>query len=55
MKKIHESNVEKNVDIRKAAIIGCGFVGSEDRRGQKKTASRLRGGLDTRLSAGAQI
>lgn len=28
MKKIHESNVEKNVDIRKAAIIGCGFVGS---------------------------
>ena len=28
MKKIHESSVEKNVDIRKAAIIGCGFVGS---------------------------
>ena len=28
MKKIHENNVEKNVNIRKAAIIGCGFVGS---------------------------
>ena len=28
MKKIHENSVEKNVDIRKAAIIGCGFVGS---------------------------
>ena len=29
MEKIHESNVEKkNVNIRKAAVIGCGFVGS---------------------------
>lgn len=28
MKKLHETTVEKNVDIRKAAIIGCGFVGS---------------------------
>lgn len=28
MKKIRENTVEKNVDIRKVAIIGCGFVGS---------------------------
>ncbi|MCR4608326.1 MAG: L-lactate dehydrogenase [Eubacterium sp.] len=28
MEKLHQSNQEKNVDIRKVAIIGCGFVGS---------------------------
>ena len=28
MEKLHRSNLEKNVDIRKVAIIGCGFVGS---------------------------
>ena len=28
MEKLHQSNLEKNVDIRKVAIIGCGFVGS---------------------------
>ena len=28
MKKLHENTAERNVDIRKAAIIGCGFVGS---------------------------
>ncbi len=28
MEKLHENVAEKNVDIRKAAIIGCGFVGS---------------------------
>ena len=28
MEKLHTSTNDKNVDIRKAAIIGCGFVGS---------------------------
>ena len=28
MEKLHQSNLERNVDIRKVAIIGCGFVGS---------------------------
>ena len=28
MEKLHQSIQEKNVDIRKVAIIGCGFVGS---------------------------
>ena len=28
MEKLHQSNLEKNVDLRKVAIIGCGFVGS---------------------------
>ena len=28
MEKLHQTNLDKNVDIRKVAIIGCGFVGS---------------------------
>ncbi|MCR5148113.1 MAG: L-lactate dehydrogenase [Eubacterium sp.] len=28
MEKLHTNSCEKNVDIRKVAIIGCGFVGS---------------------------
>jgi L-lactate dehydrogenase len=28
VEKLHQSNLERNVDIRKVAIIGCGFVGS---------------------------
>jgi len=28
MEKIHDNVIEKNVDVRKVAVIGCGFVGS---------------------------